>query len=139
MFWSHFWVHGSCCSSHATVVPWACIHFLFPFIGLSSPGALEAPGVGGGELALARPVLTNVLLGLLPAWGQTRALVQGLDAALLPLKAGQEWGQGRPWPPSWGAVGVLTKTVPPSEPVCLLAHPHPFKDTPGKCREGWQE
>lgn len=92
-----------------------------------------------GELALAVPVLTNDLLGVHPGWGQTRALDQGLDVASLPLKAGQERGHGGPQPPSWGAAGVLTKIAPPSQPVCLPARPLPFKDTPGKCRERWQE
>lgn len=92
-----------------------------------------------GELALAVWPLTNDLLGVQPARAQTRGLIWGLDVAPLPLKAGLERGQGRAQPPSWGTAGVLTKTAPPSQPVCPLAHPYPFKDTPGKCREGWQE
>lgn len=125
---------GSCRLSRARPMPWLCKCFLFqPFIA----GGIGGPGLG--ELALAFPVLTNDLLGVQLAWGQTRALVQRLDAAPLPPKARQERGQGRPQPSSQGAAGVLTKTSPPSQPVCLPARPHPFKDTPGKCREGCQE
>lgn len=79
--------------SRAVPMPWPCKCFLF---WLFIAGSVGGPGLG--ELVLAVPVLTNDLLGVQPARGQTRALGQGLAAA----PRGRSGVRAEHSLPSWG-------------------------------------